>query len=783
MQRSSRVVHFLGAVLLFAPGLLAQVTAEDSQGPVPVNQALWDALARPAFDADKVAVVEHAKLGQSFDPIGGGERRFHAAFRGSGRLRLAPRLPIEMQQLMLHGREPSLDAEFEEAVFLFTDETADELAAQVRFQSGDASGLQKLCQGRIDRWTKYGLNMEGRLLKALLADDSSLHALFVAALKTADHGWLTLLVDATDPEEVELRQFDSARRGFTIWTKFPAEGRTPQDVFADPTARHEYLVEGYKLDVTVEQGLAEVELLVRRPGERVLLMALDPSVRVSEVKTEAGEALTFFQPKDPKDDFFLGDYLVVAASEPFPPGTQRLRFTYEGKRVVRKVGPGNYFCQSFGWYPTYGTGRYSLTANSFADRYDFDITLRLDKKHKVVATGRKIEESKDKKHIVTRWKSEVPLTVAGFAFGDYKIYTEEVGDTRVEVYANRKPDDFLRTIEMIAAGPILRPSGSSQMSSMAMGSLSPSRLAKEMGVEVGNTIKVFETYFGPYPYDKLAVSNIPYSYGQGWPSLLYISTLSFLDSNQRHQLGIDDHVQLTDYFRAHEASHQWWGHVVSWKSYHDQWLSEGFASYSGVLYTLFRRNPDEHFNLLKQHREELLMGDRERTMYDRMGPLYAGRRLSSAKHPGGYSTVVYNKGGWVLHMLRMMFYDEQDKRGTDAAFIDMMKDFTQTYQNKAASTEDFKAIVEKHMTPMMDLERDGKMDWFFNAWVYGMGIPEYKLNYSINPGPAAGQFVLTGKLTQSNTCTPTRGSCEPGGSMPTAPKLRSRSPSPSSRPR
>jgi hypothetical protein len=178
-----------------------------------------------------VAVVEHAKierdlatltlvsgqlaLGQSFDPIGGGERRFHAAFRGSGRLRLAPRLPIEMQQLMLHGREPSLDAEFEEAVFLFTDETADELAAQVRFQSGDASGLQKLCQGRIDRWTKYGLNMEGRLLKALLADDSSLHALFVAALKTADHGWLTLLVDATDPEEVELRQFDSARRGFS----------------------------------------------------------------------------------------------------------------------------------------------------------------------------------------------------------------------------------------------------------------------------------------------------------------------------------------------------------------------------------------------------------------------------------------------------------------------------------------------------------------------------------------------------------------------------------------
>jgi aminopeptidase N len=270
-----------------------------------------------------------------------------------------------------------------------------------------------------------------------------------------------------------------------------------------------------------------------------------------------------------------------------------------------------------------------------------------------------------------------------------------------------------------------------------------------MSTEVGNSLKVFETYFGPYPYDKLAVSNIPYSYGQGWPSLLYISSLSFLDSNQRHQLGIDDHVWLTDYFRAHEASHQWWGHVVSWKSYHDQWLSEGFANYSGILYTLFRRNPDEHFTLLRDNREQLLVGDQEGAIYERIGPIYAGRRLSSAKHPRGYSVVVYEKGGWVLHMLRMMLYDAQNSQDPDAAFIAMMKDFTQSYNNRAASTEDFKAIVEKHMTPAMDLDGTGRMDWFFDSWVYGTGIPEYRLNYSVDPGPAAGQFVLKGVLHQS----------------------------------
>ncbi len=730
--------------------------------------ALWNALGQPSFDAARVANVsglewkrdvvtfklESGRLAFSqplTDPAGR-ERVFAAAFKGSGRLHFAPTLPLERQQLSFHTGESPFETEFSEGVFVFTDGTFEELSAQVSFEAGNVADLQSLYSDRAKRWTRYGLNPEPRLLKALLSADAAPHALFVAELNTREKDWVSVTVDAADPEQVELTQLDTTRYSLSAWSKFPAGGRTPAEAFADPTGHHGFQVDHYTLNVTVQgnadlEAEAEVELSQRQRGERVLLMALDPRLRVREVKDEGGTLLPFFQPADPKDDFFLGDYLVVVFPEPIATGALTLRLTYGGERVVRKVGNGNFFCQSFGWYPTFSPGRPSLTDNVFATRTPFDITLRVPNKYDAVAVGKKLEEYKEEKYKVTRWQSEIPLAVAGFAFGDYKIHTEPLGDTQVEVYANNQPDDALKSIEMITSGSGL--SGDSGPTGFAMGSLAPGRLAKEMATEVKNSLMVMQKYFGPYPYQKLAVSNIPYSYGQGWPSLLYISALSFLDSTQRHQLGITDHVQLTDFFRAHETSHQWWGHAVGWKSYHDQWLSEGFATFSGNLYTMYRRNPEEYFRLLRKDREDLMLKDREGAVYEQVGPIYAGLRLSSARHPGAYGVVVYNKGGWVLHMIRMMLHNPRNQQESDADFIAMMQDFTRTYHNKPASTEDFKAIVEKHMKPWMNVDGNGTMDWFFNSWVYGTGIPEYKLNYTLTPAETAGQFLLKGTLQQS----------------------------------
>ena len=91
----------------------------------------------------------------------------------------------------------------------------------------------------------------------------------------------------------------------------------------------------------------------------------------------------------------------------------------------------------------------------------------------------------------------------------------------------------------------------------------------------------------------------------------------------------------------------------------------------------------------------------------------------------------------------------RNNRTGDQQFKELMQDFVKTYSGKAATTEDFKAMVEKHMTPEMNLEGDQKMDWFFNEYVYGTQLPSYKMDSSFDAG-ADGDLVLNLKITQSN---------------------------------
>jgi aminopeptidase N len=96
-------------------------------------------------------------------------------------------------------------------------------------------------------------------------------------------------------------------------------------------------------------------------------------------------------------------------------------------------------------------------------------------------------------------------------------------------------------------------------------------------------------------------------------------------------------------------------------------------------------------------------------------------------------------------MLRSMMWDST--RG-DSAFRSMMQDYVKEFANQSASTEDFKSVVEKHMTPAMNLDGNARMDWFFNEWVYGAEIPSYRLEYSLS-AEKGGKCSLKGRLTQS----------------------------------
>jgi hypothetical protein len=97
-------------------------------------------------------------------------------------------------------------------------------------------------------------------------------------------------------------------------------------------------------------------------------------------------------------------------------------------------------------------------------------------------------------------------------------------------------------------------------------------------------------------------------------------------------------------------------------------------------------------------------------------------------------------------MLRQMMFDPRN--GGDRQFIEMMQDFVQQHRNRNATTERFQHVVEKHMTPAMNVTGDGKMDWFFGEWVYGTALPKYKLDYTVT-ALEDGKAQVKGSIAQS----------------------------------
>ncbi len=175
------------------------------------------------------------------------------------------------------------------------------------------------------------------------------------------------------------------------------------------------------------------------------------------------------------------------------------------------------------------------------------------------------------------------------------------------------------------------------------------------------------------------------------------------------------------------------GHTVGWASYHDQWLSEGFAEFSAGLFVQNAFGPGWHKDWIEfwdRLRQRVLEKNNFGIAPNDAGPLWMGKRLISPHTLNAYQNVTYPKGAYVLEMLRSLMYSPEDK---DKEFIAMMHDFVDTYRDRPACTESFKAIAEKHMTKTMDLKGDHKLNWFFDEWVYGTQVPRYHFDYQVTP--------------------------------------------------
>jgi len=450
----------LAGLCVFLQAVSPAQTVTDKGNAAPV----WSILSAPMMDPGTTAHVQNASILrdrinitlvdgtiQFAKPVN--SVVFGAIFHGKGRVQVEPPNDIEAQQLRLFSKRDKLDMAFNDATFSFTDEFFDEIAGQVKWQSNGPVSDDLYASRQTER-ENLGAAYLPRLFKGILSGDRKRTAYFLADLKTTERGWVEVRYDAMELEEFRIGRWGDVGpvRIRDIWLNFPAKGRDPRHVYDNPAEREDFLIPRYQIDSSLADN-ADIDtttratVQLRYSGERVLLFSLDSNLRVNSVKDSRGRALEFFQPREQKERYqSYGDYVAVVLDEPTQAGkSETYEFHAAGKRVVRRVGDGNYFCQSFGWYPALFHNEPGVDV--FAFRSDFELNFRNPKKYSLVATGQKVSQTTDGKELVTSWKSEMPLAAAGFAFGDYKIYTEEVGDVEVQVYANNQPDDLLKSIQ------------------------------------------------------------------------------------------------------------------------------------------------------------------------------------------------------------------------------------------------------------------------------------------------------------------------------------------------
>ncbi|HET7841659.1 MAG TPA: M1 family aminopeptidase, partial [Terriglobia bacterium] len=677
-----------------------------------------------------------------------------AAFIGDGEVLLLPPIPVEKRSLAHFTKSAVLEERFTSAYLRFTGATAQELLQNAkRPEPGDANVPANFA----DRWNRglRALNPHYsiRILEDLLGQKDMPY--FEARLAGGRLGDFVVSDDERLTEAVQVRALREANghEFEDVWCSYPSPtSKARWEALSIGPAR----VVSYRIQTEIAKdnslsGRAVLELVSHSGQDTIIPFELSPQLRVLSVEDEGGHKLTVFPEsatEDPVTTPRKGDWIAVALPAPRAEGSKyRLTFSYKGN-VITDAGNDVLYVGSRGsWYPNRGEN----------GRATFDLSFRYPDRLTLVATGRRAEEGTKDGQKYSRWISDGDFLFAGFNLGAYRSRERKLGDVVIEVFAAKGAETALqkRYVDEHPSIVILPSPGGEGTRRMKVlnlpppPALEPSALLEDVLAKAADAVQYFTQLFGPYPYSHLALAQIPGDFGQGWPGLVYLPTLSFLSDPERekltgraHGLGLDSGA-----FVAHEIAHQWWGNEVGWDSYHDQWLSEGFATYAAALELSQGKDGEHKFrDLLQDYKRDLMSKNPAGKTIESGGPIWLGQRLTNSLNPTGYDDIVYKKSCWVLHMLRSLMTDPQT--GSDERFFDALRSFVHDYAGRNPTTNDFINHLDRSMTPALDLDHNHRLDWFFADWVYGTGIPEYSLDFKVRH-LARDEYSVEGVIEQS----------------------------------
>jgi len=711
-----------------------------------------------------------------------------AVFLGDGVIHAYPPDAVEHHQLRKLSDNHYVKETFDRLVLKTSGNTIAQLLelgtpAPEPNRRGSERANQLLEDRRQERLERQRDNPDSWVLDDLIrqtTDDlPSNRSYLLLEVDSNDHGWLAVTVNPGQPEEVELYQYDHRQQIADSWMRFNSVedfepnhsdstlkgfSTDPESLDNDATGSqlglsvrpHEPEQEGWRpralvphtrLDLALDNNgdaKATAALLID-PLEptRSLRLQISPVLEVTDVTWIADQAnkpfdtalQASFQPRNPvadqsepagltgeqlhyvqeRHDRFFGEdlfepWVTITLPRTIAPGESFIiGLAYEGKLVQRLRQTRDFLLRdTLFWRPQHPDARVS----------QIDTTFRFPDRYQIASGGTLIDERVQDGTRIMHWATTEPVRSMAFNYGRFDV-TEVARDVKpaLTIYANDGHIGF-----------------------------APGNREKTV-TDLTDSIKLFTEYFGSFPYPSLLVTETATQSGQAFPGLLFLSYQTFGEL----------HTGEAELFRAHEVAHQWWGAAIDWKSYRDQWLSEGFANYAAALYTLYGLNRPQQFEEMMNawrldilgegqvgqglglrhygyRPEELRRSDGHDT-----GALVLGYRINSTETPFDYRILIYEKGAYILHMLRSMLLDLET--GDDGRFRQLMRSYARQHTRGVMSTQSFEAAVE---------EAFGQpMDWFFDQWVYGVEVPTYRAELDVSPVvDSPSPFMLHGTVTQ-----------------------------------
>ena len=370
------------------------------------------------------------------------------------------------------------------------------------------------------------------------------------------------------------------------------------------------------------------------------------------------------------------DQIFIDLPEPPPAGSRiRVEVAYHGLPATGlQIGPTKHGDRSFfsdnwpnrarNWLPT---------VDHPYDKATHEMRITAPARYQVISNGLLVEQTDlgDGRR-VTHWRQSVPTATWLYVLGVAEFAVQYAGDFRgksIQTWVYRQDRD---------AG------------------------FHDFAVPTEQVLAFYSDRIGPFSYEKLAnVQSNSVGGGMEAASAIFYGDDSVTGNRDRRwQLVI-----------VHEIAHQWFGNAVTESDWDDVWLSEGFATYFTLLFREYASGRDDFRAGLRDAR-------------DRVFDFYADRGDYRIVHDNldDMSQVTtgmqYQKGAWVLHMLRELVGEE--------AFWSGVSDYYNHFRDGNATTADFRRFME---------EASGRdLEWFFRQWLYQGGNPVLAGSWSPAPG-------------------------------------------------